>query len=154
MAAVEETDEIRAPVGVVFAALTDPERAADWNPDIVRVWDISGPIGPGATWRQDVMMAGRMMRLQCRVMEYEPPRRGLIQVTGDQQGRVWTVCEPVRGGTRVTQGIEFQAPGGMLGALMGGAVSGIVRRELQGAMKRQKAALEGESGGQGGSGTA
>lgn len=154
MAKVEEVNTIHAPIEEVFAALTDPRRAMEWNPSILEVRDISGPLQEGTTWRQTAVLAGKRAQLDCRVSAYQPPHRGVIEVTGGQQGRVWTQCEPVEGGTRVTQGIEFALPGGLLGGLAAGPITGMVRGELQRAMRRQRETLEAEAGGNDGSGTA
>jgi hypothetical protein len=42
----------------------------------------------------------------------------------------------------VTQGIEFEVPGGFLGQLAGGFAREAVRREIRQTMERQRAALE------------
>lgn len=153
MPAVEEVIEIRAPAAAVFEALTDPRRAAEWNPSIVRVSNISGSMGIGASWDQEMVMGGRVMRLHCQVVRWAPPHEGLIAVSGDQQGQVWTRCDPLPIGTRVTQGISFNPPPGMLGGLLGGAIGHVIQRELRATMSRQRAALQVEAGGTSGPGT-
>lgn len=147
MTAVEESILIRAPIGPVFTALTDPRRSVEWNPSIVELGDVSGPVREGTIWRQTVMMMGRPMKLNCRVERYFPPQEGVIAISGDQRGQVWTRCVPSPEGTWVTQGIDFEPPGGMLGRLMSGAIAPAIKRELVQTMRRQKEVLEGESGG-------
>ncbi len=145
MTAVEQSIDIHAPLDRVFDAVTDPRRAPEWNPDIVEFGDFSGyPVHPGTTWRQTVVVMGRRMRLVCRVAEYNAPDVGVIEITGDQHGRVWTRCQAVDGVCRLTQGMEFTLPGGFLGRLGAGFVKGRIEQELYGTMLRQKQAMETE----------
>jgi uncharacterized protein YndB with AHSA1/START domain len=147
MPIVEHSIDISAPIDVVFAQVTDPRRAAEWAPGVLEITDVSGPLGPGATWVQKVSMLGRHESIKCRVVRYEPPYFGEIEVTGDQSGRLWTRCEEVAGSTRLTQGAEFGNPAGRLGAVAGVAARSLIKRELHAAMKRQRATLEREAGG-------
>lgn len=153
MTVVEQSIDIRAPIERVFAVVTDPRRGPEWNPSIVEVSDFSGyPIYPGTTWQQVVMVLGKPMRLMCRVQEYVAPYSGVIEVSGDQRGRIWTRCDASGGVTRVTQGMDFIPPGGMLGRLGMGMMRGRIQQELYGTMVRQRDALDAE-GGDDGSGT-
>lgn len=153
MARVEESLDIQAPIEVVFAALTDPRRAPEWNPNVVEVAEFSGyPVQVGTTWVQVVMMLGRPIRLACGVKEYQPPRSGLIEVSGAQRGLIWTRCEDRGGAVRVIQGMEFTPPGGVLGRLGVNVMKGQIQKELRETMVRQRTALE-SAGGLGGSRT-
>lgn len=141
---IERTIEINAPIERVFAALTDPRRGPEWNPNIVDVRDVTTPMGEGATWRQTILVAGRPQHMSVRVSRYAPPTEGELQVTGDQTARIWTRAQDLGGRTRVTQGMDFAPPGGALGGLIGGMAKAMVARELEQAMQRQRAQLEGE----------
>lgn len=147
MTSVEQTIEIRAPIERVFDALTDPRRGPEWNPNIVEVTDFSGyPVHEGTTWRQVVMMLGRPMRLTCRVAEFQPPYAGVVEISGDQRGRIWTRCAERGAATHVVQGMEFVPPGGALGRLGAGMMRGRIQQELHGTMVRQRDALMAEGG--------
>lgn len=143
---VEESADIRAPIERVFQVLTDPTRTPEWNPNILEVREVHLPLEVGSTWQQTAIAAGRTLNLMCRVVRFEPPYFGEIEVSGDQRGRLWTRCEPGDGVTHVTQGIEFEVPGGMLGRVMGGMARGMMERELEQTMQRQRAYLEVDSG--------
>jgi uncharacterized membrane protein len=148
---VRETTDIRAPRDVVFEAITDPRRTMEWNPNIVDLRDVQGiPVGVGSHWIQATRIAGRMLELQCRIVRWEPPAIGVLEVSGPQQAVITTECVSIAGGTRVVQTIDFKPPGGLIGAMAGGLIGQQLMRELRGSMKRQKAALEGLHGGSGG----
>jgi uncharacterized protein YndB with AHSA1/START domain len=144
---VEESIDIRAPAALVFLALTDPRRGREWNTSITEIRDVTGlPVQVGTTWTQVVTMMGRAMTLHCRVIEFDPPRGGVIEVSGDQRGRLWTRCQEHGGVTRVTQGMDFVPPGGALGRLGMGLARGMISRELNKTLTRQRAVLEQEFG--------
>lgn len=152
MTVVEESIDIRGPIDTIFATVTDPRRAPEWNPSVVEVSDFSGyPIHPGTTWQQVVMVLGKPARLHCRVIEYAAPHSGVIEVSGAQHGRIWTRCEAAGDVTHVTQGMDFIPPGGVLGRLGVGVMKGRIQQELYKTMVRQRDALE-AGGGNDGSG--
>lgn len=147
MPSVEESIDIAAPIERVFALVTTPRRAPEWEPHIMEVSEVSGPMGPGASWTQTVSMLGRHERVACRVTRFEPPSDGEVEVTGEHRGRLWTHCERLNGATRLTQGIEFANPTGRLGGIAGAAARSVMKRELHAAMKRLRTTLELEARG-------
>lgn len=150
MTVVEESIDIRGPIDTVFATVTDPRRAPEWNPSVVEVTDFSGyPIQPGTTWQQVIMILGKPARVRCRVSEYVPPHSGVIEVSGAQRGRIWTRCQAAGGVTRVTQGMDFVPPGGVMGRLGVTVMKGRIRQELYKTMTRQRDALEAGRGNDG-----
>jgi uncharacterized membrane protein len=152
VAQVRETIDIRAPREAVFDAITDPRRTMEWNPNIVDLRALHGiPIGAGSRWIQMTSIAGRVLALRCRIVRWEPPGIGVLEVSGPQQAVITTECVPSGDGTRVVQTIDFKPPGGLIGAMAGGLIGQQLARELRGSMQRQKAALEGTTGGPSGS---
>ena len=141
----EQVIEISAPVERVFAALTDPKRGYDWNPNIVDVSDIEAyPPREGTSWRQVIMVAGRATNLQCQIVQWDPPRQGELRVSGDQRATVWTRCTAHNHDTHVVQAMEFAVPGGALGKLAEGMIRGALQREVKQTLQRQKEILERE----------
>jgi len=141
----EQAIEIHAPVHRVFAALTDPKRGYDWNPNIVDVSDIETyPPQEGTSWRQVIMVAGRATKLQCQIVQWDPPRQGELRVSGDQRATIWTRCTAHGEDTRVVQAMEFAVPGGALGKLAEGMIRGALQREVKQTLQRQKQILERE----------
>ena len=146
MITVEHSISIHAPIDRVFAALTDPRRAPEWNPSVIEVTDFSGyPVREGSTWRQLTSIAGRQMSLHARVIRYVPPSEGLIEISGDQRGRVWTLCRAEGDVTIVTNGVAIEPPGGMMGRLAGPMIQGVMARELARSTERQRETLEREA---------
>ena len=146
MASVEETIDIAAPVDRVFSALTDPRRTTEWNMNVLEVKDISDSVPrEGTTWTQVTLVSGRPAHLTCRVTVYRPPHEGTLEISGDYKGRTWSVCKPNGAGTRVTQGVEFTLPGGLLGRMATGFATRLMRNELKETMARQRAILEEEA---------
>jgi len=153
MARVEHSLDVRASVEAVFAAITDPRRAMEWNHEILEVSDlVPGPIGPGTSWRQPTIMGGRQMNLECRIVSFDPPHEGVLSVSGDQDARIHLLCSPVRAGNRITQNIDFELPGGLLGRMAGGVIGNAVKSQLSETMERQRRTLEEEAQGRDGSG--
>lgn len=153
MTRVEESTQLEAPMEMVFLQVTDPRRVSEWNPSVIEVQDVDYPLRVGASWRQTVSVLGRIERVTCRVIRYEPPVHGELEVSGDREARLWTHCDPSGSGTRLTQGIEFEPPGGRLRALVGTAAAVTMRRELRATIERQRETLEREAGEMDGSGT-
>lgn len=154
LARVMETMDIRAPIEQVFAAVTDPRRSAEWNPNIVDVSPPSPlPIQIGSTWLQTTMIMGKPVTLQCRVTDLQAPVLGRLEVTGPQRATIVTTCQPVPGATRVTQTVEFAPPGGIFGALAAGFAGPMLQREVRRTMEGARTSLEAEWRDRGGPGT-
>lgn len=147
MPAVQRSVVIDAPIDAVFSAATDPNRGPEWNPNILQVEPVPLPVHPGTEWQQTAMAMGRQLRMVCRVTEFDPPRLGRLSITGDQQGGALTRCDDLGGKTQLTQTLEFEMPGGILGRMVGGMVDSMLGRELEQSLNRIKITLEIEQGG-------
>ncbi len=144
---VRASIDIHAPIEAVFAALTDPKRVPEWTDNVIEVHDISDyPVQEGTTWEQLTVVADRRLNLVCHVTAFEPPHGGVLEISGDHRGRISTRCEQVGDATRVTQDIEFEAPGGILGRVAGALIGPALKGELARAMERQREILEREAG--------
>jgi uncharacterized protein YndB with AHSA1/START domain len=147
MARVEDSVDIRAPIEIVFAAVTDPRRSLDWNPTLVDVSNMTGlPPAVGTSWRQIANYVGRRVTLDCRIAEYNPPHEGVLDISGDYAGRIVTLCESVQGATRLVQTIEFEPPGGIAGRLAMAVIQPVIKREIDRTLTRQREILEREAG--------
>lgn len=147
MPSVEQSVDIRAPITLVFAAVTDPRRAGEWNPHIVEIRDLApGPIGEGSSWRQKASMAGQTVDVTCRIVRFNPPYEGVLEISGDQQARITTTCRPNGSQTRLTQVLEFSAGGGLKGAMMARIAQQLIQREMSQSLSRARDTLEREAG--------
>lgn len=146
MARIQDSIDIRAPIDQVFQAITDPRRTIEWNPAIIEVTDIAGlPPQVGTSWRQVAQYMGRTATLLCRIVELNPPYEGVLQVTGDYEGRISTICDTVDGVTRVVEAIDFTPPGGLAGKMAMAVVQPAIRREVAQTLARQREVLEREA---------
>jgi uncharacterized protein YndB with AHSA1/START domain len=146
---VQESTEIKAPIGDVFAAVTDPHRAGEWSPRVVEISEVSPyPPREGTTWRQTAGLAGQTATMTCRIVRFDPPREGVLEIVGgDLGGRLTTRCQDVAGRTRVDQVLEFNVPGGIKGRMMSAAAGPMLHREMSHALARLRETLEREAGG-------
>jgi uncharacterized membrane protein len=152
LARASESITIRAPRDLVFRAVTDPRRTMEWNTNIVEMKDLSEhPARLGTTWSQTAMLAGRATPLKCRIVHWDPPTAGVLDISGGQKARVTTECREADGATRVVQTVDFTLPGGMLGAMAAGFIAKQISGELAQALRRQQETLEREYGASGGS---
>ncbi|MFF0269265.1 SRPBCC family protein [Kribbella sp. NPDC004536] len=75
------TVRIRRPAADVFAFFADGENDPKWRPAVKEI-SRSGPIGPGATYRQRIAgPAGRAIPSDYRVTAYEPDTHLAFEVT-------------------------------------------------------------------------
>lgn len=147
MPTIEESTDIRAPIETVFAAITDPRRATEWSSSVIEVTDIAPlPVQVGTAWRQRAGMAGSTVSLTCRVVVYRPPYEGALEISGDQRGRLTTLCAAKNGATHVTQTLDFASPGGLAGSMMAKVAQPIIKREMAQSLARVRAALERRGG--------
>lgn len=152
---IERSIDIRAPIDDVFAVVTDPKRGPQWNENVLEVQDVSdGPVREGTTWKQIVVMLGRRTTLDCRIVRYQPPHEGLLEISGPYRASIVTQCCAVESGTRVTQTIDFVPPGGIVGQIGARLFRPQLEREVAHALEHQRAALERGTGGRDGSGIA
>lgn len=150
MASVEESIDIGAQPEVVFAAITDPRRAGEWNPNVIEVSDVDPyPARLGTTWRQRTVILSRPVDLSCQVVQFDPPHAGVLKISGPQRGRITTRCSPIPGGTRVSQAIEFEPPGGLLGRVGANLATPAIHAELTRTLQRMRETLEREGGARG-----
>ena len=119
--------EIAAPVGTVWAVLSDGERWPEWTPTVTSV-KLLGP-GPLAVGKRVVIRQPRFPPALWKVVELEPGR-GFTWVT---RGPGVTVVAKHRversgAGTRATLSLRFD---GVLGGLVGRLTRGINQRYLE-----------------------
>lgn len=135
--------DIRAPIHVVFANLTDPKRGPQWNPNILDVSDLSEyPVREGTTWKQTTVVFGARIKVNCRITRFQPPDEGVLEITGLQNAELQTICSELGGVTHVTQVLDAVLPGGKLGNLAGNLFKSQLQRELTETLRRQRDVLE------------
>ncbi len=139
---VHASIEIARPPHAVAAYEFDPVNDPDWIGGVKAVERLTdGPIGTGARVRRVGAFLGRQIEWVMDVIEYVPERRlALHAIRSPFPMDVAYDLAPVPAGTRASIRIrgEARAMYGLLGPL----TPLMVRRSLQGDLKRLKRALE------------
>lgn len=139
---VEDSIGIDAPIERVWDIATNPMLSPRWNSNVIEVRNFSGfPVGVGTTWVQMVRIAGRNTPMSARVIEYDPPHRGTVQLTGPGNPRVNTYLTQEDGRTVIRQVMEITMGGGFGGVALRLARP-TIQRELKQALVAQKQASE------------
>jgi hypothetical protein len=72
---IETSALINHPAAEVFAYVTNPANAAEWQTDVQEIRQTSeGPLGVGTTWQETRKLLGRSLEQSNKVTEYEPNR--------------------------------------------------------------------------------
>lgn len=124
---VEESVEIAAPVGAVFAYVDDVSNTQDWMYGLHRIEPVGDQLrGVGAQY-DGVMKLGVSLTSRIRCTAWEQDR--LIEFTsvkGIRNTQSWTFRPLESGGTRVDVRISYTLPGGPAGAAMAAAMKPFV----------------------------
>lgn len=109
---------INAPTDVVARAMENPENAPHWQTDLERFEVVSGDPGLlGAVGRLHYNQKGRKYVMEDRMLECQPGKRYLSEVSGDALiARVETTLESENGRTRMT--IKWEGSAKMLALKM------------------------------------
>jgi uncharacterized membrane protein len=134
---------IERPVDDVFAYVTDPANAPEWQSGVLSTTKTSDePMRTGVRWREVRTFLGRRVQATLEATEYEPAQLfALKTVSGTVAIEVRHLFEPFDGGTRIRVLAEGN-PGG-LGRLGGRFVRRAAERQLKRDFARLKELLEG-----------
>jgi uncharacterized membrane protein len=134
---------IERPVDDVFAYVTDPVNAPEWQSGVLSTTKTSDePMRTGARWREVRTFLGRRIQGTLEATEYEPGQLfALKTVSGTVAIEVRHLFEPFDGGTRIR--VLAEGNPGSLGRLGGRFVRRAAERELKRDFARLKDVLEG-----------
>ncbi len=144
MSRVEEKILIKAPVEDVFARLTDAERSPEWTPHLLSAERTSElEFGPGLEAAVVARVGDRTSKGTARCVDWDPPRRVMLQVSLEGGITSTTVFELVSTGpkTKLTARVEYKLGAGSLARLVGGALA---RNDLRKALSNLQSQLEAE----------
>lgn len=116
---VEVDVVIDAPPEAVWEVISDPRRLPHWDRHIVRVDGIP-PNGlyRGARYTTEMRFMMFHNTVRGEVLEWDPPRRATIRLSGLLEATVTSTVEPLSGGRSVLEHVvEYRFPGGPLGEI-------------------------------------
>ena len=121
MPRIERTVDLPRPPEEVFAVLTDLERLPEWATIVVDTRDVStSPLRAGATFCQTIRVLGQEIESEWRVIELQPPRVVSYEASSTMGGSLTMTqrLEPAELGTRVHLELDYELPGGVIGAVV------------------------------------
>jgi uncharacterized protein YndB with AHSA1/START domain len=147
MVSVTSVRLINAPQESVFQTFTDLRRAPEFIPAIKTLEVLTeGPIGKGTRWREMRVMMGKEATETMEITEFDPPRSYAVEARSHgTHYRSTFRFSPESGGTRAEMTFSGRPESGWakaLGALVGWAFKGMLRKALEADMDALKAAAE------------
>ena len=105
--------ETAVPPSVAFDFVADPRNEARWNPNALRVEQLSDlPLGVGSAFRVFGRMLGREVAVDVHVVELDPPGRTQTRASsGPVRFETTYVIGPCESGASVTMSVRVTAKG-------------------------------------------
>jgi uncharacterized membrane protein len=131
MGHISKSADIDAPLELCWALNADASRLTEWNPSVLSVRDISGPLDRvGTTYTGVIKALGRNWDGRNEVTKVEPMKSVDMAGTGvgGAKARVHVEFERRGEGTRATVTIDYDLPGGLFGGI---AEKLFARRQLE-----------------------
>jgi carbon monoxide dehydrogenase subunit G len=116
---VSASVEVRASPKAVWEVAADPRNLPRWERHIISVEDVP-PDGleTGASYVVVMRFAVVSARVHASVVEWSPPKRAVVHLSGLLDATVTTTVEPMgRRRTRLRHDVEYSFRGGALGDL-------------------------------------
>ena len=136
---------IRRPASAVFDTATTARYWPQWHPATLRVSGVTDrPVRLGEQITEVARIAGRTGTAHWTCVEYDHPRRLVLEATGTAGARARIVYTFVErdGGVEFTRALTYHFPG-LLGTLLEPLViARLMRRQSQVAMENLKALIE------------
>jgi uncharacterized membrane protein len=142
MGHITESIDIDAPLEVCWAINADASRLTEWNPAILEVRDVSGPLDRvGTTYTGVIKAMGRRFDGRNEVMKVDPMKSVDTAGTGVGGAKARVHVEFARRGTgtRVSVTIDYDLPGGVFGGL---AEKLFATRQLEDQLKTSNAGFK------------
>jgi uncharacterized protein YndB with AHSA1/START domain len=112
--------DVDAPLERVWAVISDPANLPHWNRHIVRVLGVP-PTGlaQGVAYVTEMRFMAIHAKVRARILEWDPPRRASILLSGVLDATVTSTVDPLEGGgSRLVHEVEYRFRGGPLGELV------------------------------------
>ena len=127
MTQVEFDIVIEAPQEEVWEVISDPRNLPHWDRHIVRV-DGVPPEGlrEGTRYSTEMRFMALRTTVDGEVLEWDPPRRSRIRLTGLLDATVTSTVEPLAGDRSLLEHvIDYRFRGGPLGELAARSLAGV-----------------------------
>jgi uncharacterized protein YndB with AHSA1/START domain len=110
---------IEAPAEAVWEVISDPRNLPHWDRHIVRVDGIPAEgLHAGARYTSDMRFMVLRATVDGEVLEWDPPRRSTIRLTGVLDATVTSTIEPLAGQRSLLRHVvDYRFRGGPLGEL-------------------------------------
>lgn len=121
MTRIERTVDLPSTPEQVFAVLTDLDRLQEWATIVVETRDISDrPLRAASTFCQTVRVLGQEIESDWRVTALDPPHVISYEASSPMGGSLAMTqrVEPHAGGSRVQLELDYELPGGVIGAVV------------------------------------
>ena len=133
---------IAAPPQEVWSLISDLERGPEWSLVTLECKLTSeGPPGRGSRYRSLSKFVASRVTTEQEIVEWEPPRRMVSQVTEGGESTFTQLCEPEGEGTVLTMINDFSVPGALPG-FVAERLTAQVTRTLAGELARIKEVVE------------
>jgi len=148
MSTVKVSIEIHAPREAVFDTMLDPARLQDWVTIHRKVDEADdGTPREGFHMKQTLVLRGAPFKVRWTLTECDRPRAATWEGRGpggSYARTAYVLSDGDGGGTHFEYENEYEAPGGIFGAVASRAlVGGASEREAKRSLERLKALLEG-----------
>jgi uncharacterized membrane protein len=110
---------VDAPPEAVWEVISDPRNLPHWDRHIVRVDGVPADgLREGSRYTTEMRFMLLRTTIQGRVLEWDPPRRSRIRLTGLLTATVTSTVEPISGGRSLLEHIvDYRLRGGPLGEI-------------------------------------
>lgn len=111
--------EVDAPPEAVWEVISDPRNLPHWDRHIVRVIGVpASGLAEGLRYVTEMRFMALRSRVRAEVLEWDPPRRSTIRLSGILNATVTSSVEPLgEGRSRLEHVVEYRFRGGPFGEL-------------------------------------
>jgi uncharacterized membrane protein len=139
MSHIEKSIVIHARAEKIFEILNDPNQASEMNPDLTLLSHTPAEAGGyNSTW--EYKMAGKKFSGETKVVEYDKPKRLVLETTGGIPSHwEWTLESEDFTTTDVSLSLDYTTPGSLLGVI---ANKLVIERQNEKVIENQLANLK------------
>lgn len=150
MTVVRVQVEVGAPPQAVWEVISDPRNLPHWDRHIARVTGVPETgLAPGVRYVTEMRFMALHAHVRAEVLEWEPPRRATLRLSGILSATVTSTVEPLGEDRSLLEHVvEYRFRGGPFGDLVARSLAlvGGAQYALRHGTLAQKAEIEGRAG--------